>query len=38
MDYDYRRRLAQIVTETCAAISRRLNVLFCFVLFKEALD
>ena len=32
MDYDDRRRLAQIVTETCAAISRRLKV--CFVLFK----
>ena len=26
MDYDDRQRLAQIVTETCAAISRRLNV------------
>ena len=26
MDYDDRRRLARIVTETCAAISRRLNV------------
>ena len=26
MDYDGRRRLARIVTETCAAISRRLNV------------
>ena len=26
MDYDRRRRLARIVTETCAAISRRLNV------------
>ena len=31
MDYDDRRRLARIVTETCAAISRRLKVLFCFV-------
>ena len=31
MDYDDRRRLARIVTETCAAISRRLNVLLCFV-------
>jgi len=26
MDYDGRRRLARIVTETCAVISRRLNV------------
>ena len=26
MDYDGRGRLARIVTETCAAISRRLNV------------
>ena len=26
MDFDDRRRLARIVTETCAAISRRLNV------------
>ena len=26
MDYDHRRRLARIVTETCTAISRRLCV------------
>ena len=36
MDYDDRRRLAQIVTETCAAISRRLKV--CFVLSSSLLN